>query len=128
MDYSINILVVDDMPTSRVYFKRTLKKLGFNNVVAVGDGMAALDEYKENEFDLVIADWMMPNMDGLALFRALNQGEFLKRIPFIMVSVEKEKERIVEALRTGIDHYILKPVEPEQLEAKIKEVWGEMVC
>lgn len=127
MDYSINILVVDDLPTSRVYFKRILKKLGFNNVVVVGDGMAALDEYKLNEFDLVIADWKMPSMDGLGLFKALNHGEFLKRIPFIMVSVEKEKEKIVEALQAGVDHYILKPVEPEQLEAKIKEVLSEMV-
>jgi two-component system chemotaxis response regulator CheY len=127
MDYSINILVVDDLPTSRVYFKRTLKKLGFNNVVAVGDGMAALDEYKQTDFDLVIADWKMPNMDGLALFKALNRGEFLKRIPFIMVSVEKDKDKIIEALRAGIDHYILKPVEPEQLETKIKEVLSEMV-
>lgn len=128
MDYSINILVVDDLPTSRVYFKRTLKKLGFNNVVAVGDGMAALDEYKQTDFDLVIADWKMPNMDGLALYKALNRGEFLKRIPFIMVSVEKDKDKIIEALRAGIDHYILKPVEPEQLETKLKEVLAELVC
>ena len=128
MDYSINILVVDDMAASRVFFKRTLRKLGFNNVVAVGDGMAALDEYKDNEFDLVIADWMMPNMDGLQLYRALNKGDFLKRIPFIMVSVEKQKEKIIEALQEGVDHYILKPVDPEQLESKLKEVYAEMVC
>ncbi len=128
MDHSISILVVDDLPTSRVYFKRTLKKLGFNNVVVVGDGMAALDEYKLNEFDLVIADWQMPSMDGLGLFKALNHGEFLKKIPFILVSVEKEKEKILKALQIGVEHYIIKPVDPKQLEAKMNEIFAGMVC
>ena len=127
MDYSINILVVDDLATTRVFFKRILRKLGFKNVVAVADGLAALDEYKQADFDLVIADWKMPHMDGLELFKALNRGEFLKKVPFIMVSVEKDKDKIMEALRTGVDHYILKPVEPEQLKAKLEEVWSELV-
>ena len=126
MDYGINILVVEDLLSSRVFLKRTLKKLGFNNVVAVSDGQAALDEYKINEYDLVISDWIMPGMDGLALYQALAKGEFLKKIPFIMISVEKNREKVCQAVKSGVDHYLLKPVHPEELRTKIQEVYGTM--
>lgn len=128
MDYGINILVVEDLLSSRVFLKRTLKKLGFNNVVAVSDGQAALDEYKINEYDLVISDWIMPGMDGLALYQALTKGEFLKKIPFIMISVEKNREKVCKAVKSGVDHYLLKPVHPEELRTKIQEVYGTMYC
>ena len=72
MNYDINILIVEDLLTTRVFLRRTLKKLGYTNVVLSEDGEVAIKELELKPFDLIISDWHMPNMDGLDLYKALS--------------------------------------------------------
>ena len=68
MNYDINILIVEDLLTTRLFLRRTLKKLGYTNVVLSPDGEEALEELGRKSFDLIISDWHMPKMDGLDFF------------------------------------------------------------
>lgn len=91
-------------------------------MVLAEDGEAALNEVKKKSFDLIISDWHMPNMDGLDLFKELNKDKKLRDIPFLLITAEKEREKVIEAVKAGIKEYIVKPVKPESLGDKIKEV------
>ena len=122
MNFDINILIVEDLLTTRLLLRRTLKKLGYLNVVLAEDGKAALDELKRKSFDLIISDWHMPNMDGLDLFKELNRNPKFRDIPFLLITAEKEREKVIEAVKAGIKEYIVKPVKPESLGDKIKSV------
>ena len=122
MNFDINILIVEDLLTTRLFLRRTLKKLGYFNVVLAEDGQAALEELKRKTFDLIISDWHMPNMDGLDLFKELTKDRKLRDIPFLLITAEKERDKVVEAVAAGIKEYIVKPVKPESLGNKIKEV------
>ena len=102
-----------------MFLRRTLKKLGYTNVVLSGDGEIALKELELKSFDLIISDWHMPNMDGLDFYKALSKNRKWSEIPFLLITAEKELNKVVEA---GIKEYLVKPVKPENLSNKIKEV------
>ncbi len=107
-----------------MFLRRTLKKLGYTNVVLSGDGEIALKELELKSFDLIISDWHMPNMDGLDLYKALSKNRKWSEIPFLLITAEKERDKVIEA---GIKEYLVKPVKPENLSNKIKEVvFGEV--
>ena len=119
MNYDINIFIVEDLLTTRLFLRRTLKKLGYTNVVLSEDGEVAIKELELKPFDLIISDWHMPNMDGLDFYKALNKIRKWSEIPFLLITAEKERNKVVEA---GIKEYLVKPVNPENLSNKIKEV------
>ena len=100
------------------------QKLGYTNVVLGGDGEITLKEFELKSFDLIISDWHMPNMDGLDFYKALSKNQKWSDIPFLLITAEKERNKVVEA---GIKEYLVKPVKPENLSNKIKEVvFGEV--
>lgn len=122
MNYDIKILIVEDLLTTRLFLRRTLKKLGYTNVVLSPDGEEALLELGRQSFDLIISDWHMPKMDGLDFFKALSKNRKWSDIPFLLITAEKERDKVIEAVQAGIREYLVKPVEPEKLSNKIKEV------
>lgn len=122
MNYDISILIVEDLLTTRLFLRRTLKKLGYTNVVLSPDGEVALEELGRKSFDLIISDWHMPKMDGLDFFKALSKNRKWNEIPFLLITAEKERDKVIEAVEAGIKEYLVKPVEPEKLSNKIKQV------
>jgi len=112
--------------TTRLFLRRTLKKLGYTNVVLSPDGEVAIEELGRKSFDLIISDWHMPKMDGLNFFKALSKNREWNDIPFLLITAEKERNKFIEAVQAGIKEYLVKPVEPEKLSNKIKQVvfWG----
>jgi two-component system chemotaxis response regulator CheY len=103
------------------------QKLGYTNVVLGGDGEIALKEFELKSFDLIISDWHMPNMDGLDFYKTLSKNQKWSDIPFLLITAEKERNKVVEAVEAGIKEYLVKPVKPENLSNKIKEVvFGEV--
>ena len=64
----------------------------------------------------------MPKMDGLDFFKALSKNHKLNDIPFLLITAEKERNKVIEAVQAGIKEYLVKPVEPEKLSTKIKQV------
>ena len=118
MNYAV--CVVEDEKVSRTMTLEMLKKMGLNKIVASTNGQIALDKLKAQEADLIISDWHMPVMGGLEFYKAVKKEETLKDIPFLMVTVEDSKEKVIEALKLGIRDYIVKPLQKSSFEAKVK--------
>ena len=124
IDTSLKVLVVDDFATMRRIVKGVLKQLGFSDIVEAEDGKLALDELKKASFGLIISDWNMPNMTGLELLQIVRGDNDLQGIPFIMVTAEGQKENVVEAVKSGVSNYIVKPFTPEAFSEKLEKVFS----
>ena len=119
----IRILVVDDMSTMRRIIKTILNQLGYTNIEEAENGKQALAKLKKEKFDFVITDWNMPEMDGLSLVKAIRNDEELKGLPVLMVTAEAKKENVMEALKAGVNNYIVKPFTPEVLKEKMEKIF-----
>jgi len=122
-DQNMKILLVDDFSTMRRIIRNLLRQLGYANVVEADDGTTALAMLKEEEVDFVISDWNMPKMTGIELLKAVRDDEKLKDIFFLMVTAEAEKERVVEAVKAGVNNYVVKPFTAETLKEKIEKIF-----
>lgn len=119
----MKILVVDDFATMRRIVKNLLRDLGFKNTSEADDGATALPMLKNGEFDFVITDWNMPNMQGIDLLQAIRADERLKKIPVLMVTAEAKREQIVRAAGAGVNGYVVKPFTSETLKVKIEKIF-----
>ena len=118
----LKIIAVDDSPTMRRIIVNTLKRAGYENVIEATDGKDALAKMKLEQVSLVITDWNMPEMDGLAFVTQLRATNEFKHLPVLMVTTRSVKEDIVEAMKAGVNNYIVKPFTPETLKAKIDQI------
>jgi two-component system chemotaxis response regulator CheY len=119
----IRFLVVDDMSTMRKIIKTILAQLGYTNVDEAENGKEALAKLRVGNYQFVLLDWNMPEMDGLETLKAIRADEKLKDIPVIMVTAEARKENVLTAIQAGANNYIVKPFTPEVLKEKIEKVW-----
>ena len=119
----IRILVVDDFLPIRKAIIETLKLLKFNNVEDAENGIVALEKMEAEKFDLVISDWVMPEMDGLELLTNIKSNEKLKSVPVMMVTAEAAPENIVKAIKAGAANYIVKPITVKTLSTKIQKIF-----
>ena len=119
------VIVVDDSSVMRQIIKNNLKQLGFelSNLLDAEDGEEALKKINEDRVDLVISDWNMPKMTGIDFLRAVRADGVLKELPFLMVTSEADKDKIMEAVQSGVNQYIVKPFNANQLEEKIREIF-----
>jgi two-component system chemotaxis response regulator CheY len=118
----MNILVVDDSVMMRGVVKQAIESNASNIDVTffdADDGQQALDCMKENTIDLVFLDWNMPVLDGLEFVKQA-RGDGIK-IPIIMVTSVTDKDKILEAGKSGINGYVEKPVRGPALWEQIKE-------
>lgn len=120
----LKILIVDDSPTMRRILVNTVVKAGYPDVKEAEDGKDALAKLMAGQFDLLMTDWNMPNMNGLELTEAVRADNSLKSIPILMITTRNMKEDIVTAIKTGVNGYIVKPFDAKTLNAKIGEVMG----
>ena len=125
-DKNMKFLVVDDFSTMRRIVRNLLKELGFPNVDEAEDGVVALQKLRGSDFDFVISDWNMPNMDGLALLQNMRADEALKKIPLLMVTAEAKKENIVAAAQAGASGYVVKPFTAATLDEKLNKIFQNM--
>ena len=77
-------------------------------------------KFANEEVDLIISEWNMPVMDGLEFFQSVKKEELTKDIPFLMVTVEDSKEKVIEAVQIGVKDYIIKPLSKTQFEQKVR--------
>ncbi|MDH3256882.1 MAG: response regulator [Nitrospinota bacterium] len=119
------VIVVDDSSVMRQIIKNNLKQLGFElaNLLDAEDGEEAMKRINEGGVDLVISDWNMPKMTGIDFLKSVRSDGALKDLPFLMVTSEADKEKIMEAVQAGVNQYIVKPFNANQLEEKIKEIF-----
>ncbi|NWF52357.1 MAG: chemotaxis response regulator CheY [Nitrospirae bacterium] len=125
-DCKMKILVVDDFPTMRRIVKNILKQLGFENIEEAEDGAQAYSKLKSGSFGFVVSDWNMPNMDGLSFLKAVRSDPQLKETPFLMVTAEAEKDKVIEAIKSGVNNYIVKPFTAETLKEKMEKIFEKI--
>jgi two-component system, chemotaxis family, chemotaxis protein CheY len=125
VDHSMRVLIVDDYKTMIRIIRNLLKQLGFANVDEAGDGGAALDLMRQNEYGLVISDWNMEPMTGYELLREVRADDRLSRTPFIMVTAESKTDNVIAAKKAGVNNYIVKPFNAATLKAKIDAIFGD---
>jgi two-component system chemotaxis response regulator CheY len=119
---AMRFLVVDDSSTTRRIIINTLNKLGYQEIVEASNGREGIDKLGSVEVDMVITDWNMPEMNGIEFVRALRGLEKTKETPILMVTTNAAKDDIVEALRAGVNNYIVKPFTPDTFKEKIEAV------
>lgn len=120
----MKILLVDDSRTIRSIQKNVLKQLGHTDIMEAEDGVQALAAFKETVPDLMLVDWNMPNMDGITLVRKIR--EINKTIPMMMCTTEAEKSRVLEAIKAGVNNYIVKPFTADSLGEKIAQTMAKV--
>ena len=121
----MKIITIDDSSTMRRIIKNTLSRIGYGeDILEAENGKQALDILSKNKVDLIITDWNMPIMDGLTFVKLIRSKREWNDTPIIMVTTESAKEDIIEALKAGVNNYIVKPFTPEVLKEKIGVVMG----
>ncbi|HOS97006.1 MAG TPA: chemotaxis response regulator CheY [Deltaproteobacteria bacterium] len=125
LDKNMKILVVDDFSTMRRIVKNILRQLNFANIIEADDGATAIEVLQREKIDLVVSDWNMPKMTGLELLKAVRADDALKHIPFLMVTAEAQQENIIEAVKSGVSNYIVKPFTAETLSQKINQIFNK---
>jgi two-component system chemotaxis response regulator CheY len=117
----MRFLVVDDSTTMRRIIINTLNKLGHQEVLEASNGREGMDRLTAGAgVDMVITDWNMPEMTGIEFIRALRGTDKIKDLPVLMVTTNAAKDDIVEALKAGVNNYIVKPFTPETFREKIE--------
>ncbi len=123
-DKNIKILIVDDFSTLRMSLKNILVQLKFESIDEAEDGKEAVEKLKENDYDLVITDVNMPNMNGFELLEHIKADERLKNIPVMFITAEAEREKIIRSIQAGLDTYITKPFTIATLQQKLDKIFS----
>lgn len=111
-------LVADDSNVMRRVISGALRQAGVETVDEAVDGVEAVDAVRQHQYELIMMDWNMPNMDGLEAVRAI-RGDGVTT-PIIMVTTENDKSRVLDAVRAGVQGFITKPFTPDTIISKIK--------
>jgi sigma-B regulation protein RsbU (phosphoserine phosphatase) len=120
----MKILIAEDEEFSRKMLQTILIKDG-HGVVVVEDGQKALAIFEKEAPDMLITDWMMPDLDGLELCRRIRALNLPSYVYIILLTALTEKERIIEGLDAGADDYVTKPYDRTELLARMRA--GERV-
>ena len=115
------ILIVDDSPTERAFLSELLAKAGYGCILAES-GEEGVTRAKTAQPDLILMDVIMPGLNGFEVTRALQREAATKHIPIFICTTKDQATDKVWGMRQGATHYIVKPVQADDLLAKIKAI------
>ncbi len=115
---NFQVLIVDDNEPNRDMLARRLRRKDFSLSMAA-NGREALSMVKENLYDLILLDIMMPEIDGYTVLKRLKADPILRKIPVIMISAIEEMDSVMQCMEIGADDYLTKPFDPEMLKAAV---------
>ena len=118
----LKILVVDEFSVTRTIVINHLSKLGFSNTVVAEDGFSALTRLKSSLFDLVVTDCSISDMSGLDLLKQIRADSDLKHIPVLMITSEDLQGNIINAIKAGLNDYIVRPFEEHIFKQKLEKI------
>ncbi len=121
----MNIMILDDYAIMRGTIISILRQMGFKNFIRAEDGMEGIRRLQINPVDLIISDLNMPKVNGMELLKHVKQSQTLKHIPFIMVSGEAEQSKVMQAVKMGVNGFLVKPFSADILMKKIARVLDE---
>jgi PleD family two-component response regulator len=119
------VLIVEDDPASKTLIKQLLSAMEITRVVEASNGRSALNKLYLNRVDLIVADWLMPDMDGLEFYKSAHKAKLLDNTRFLMVSVVNQEEALIKAFSAGITDYMLKPLERGEFQNKVKSLFSQ---
>ncbi|HSW12220.1 MAG TPA: chemotaxis response regulator CheY [Solimonas sp.] len=123
MNTNMKILIVDDFSTMRRIVKNLLNDLGYTNTTEADDGKTAWPLLQAGGFDFVVTDWNMPGMTGIDLLKNIRGDAKLAKLPVLMVTAEAQRDQIIEAAKSGVNGYIIKPFTAVTLKEKIDKIF-----
>ena len=122
----LKVLVVDDQNSVRQMTRITLEQIGIRQIHEAENGKQAMDTAALQPLDLIISDFNMPEMDGLALLRAVRGHPAARKVPFILLTGRGDRELVVKAAQAGANNYLIKPFTADILRQKIEQVMGRL--
>jgi len=120
---AMRVLLVEDNASSRLMLEHLLRSQCGHIVYSATNGREALAMALEVMPQVVITDWIMPEMDGLELCKALRAAEWAKDIYLLMLTSVESEEELIKAYEAGIDEYVNKPVNVRALQARLRAAW-----
>ncbi|WP_141753435.1 response regulator, partial [Duganella sp. HH101] len=124
----LKVLVVDDVETMRKVTAGQLAALGCGSPDVAGDGAEAWRLLERNRYDLVISDWNMPAMTGIALLQLMRASPRHAHTPFIMITAEAERSRIEAAIASGVSDLLVKPYTAGRLATSIQRAMAHQIA
>ena len=118
----MKILVVDDSATMRRIIIKSLNSSGYEEIIEADNGEEAISKLKG--VNLILTDWNMPIMDGLAFVKTVRTNNAYKEIPIMMITSQAAKKEVIEALKNGVNDYIVKPFTSATLVEKVQALAG----
>ena len=119
----LKILVVDEFSVTRTIVINNLSKLGYSNTVVAEDGVSALTRLKSSLFDLVVTECSMSDMSGLDLLKQIRADSDLKHIPVLMITSEDLQGNIINAIKAGLNDYIVRPFDEHIFKQKLEKIF-----
>jgi two-component system sensor histidine kinase/response regulator len=119
VDNNGRVLVVEDQPSLRVAIQRYLEANGYATSTA-NDGAQALQVMEEVPPDIIVADIMMPNMDGYEFYQAVRARSEWMSIPFIFLTARAQRADVIRGKALGVEDYLTKPIDPEELLVTVR--------
>jgi diamine N-acetyltransferase len=120
----MDILVVEDARLEALIVQRHLRQMGDHEIIHMESAEAALAYLRQRSVSLMILDWSLPGMSGVDLVKELRSGEKYRHLPIIMVTGHSEHDDVIAAVKSGVDDYLIKPVQYAILEDKIRRLLG----
>lgn len=118
----MKILVVDDSPTMRRIVINSLKRIGYDDIVEGENGLEGVEQLKKGGVEFIITDWNMPEMNGLEFVKEVRATPDWEKLPILMVTTRSVQGDVIEAMKAGVNSYIVKPFTPPVLKEKIEAV------
>ncbi len=115
----MKILIAEDNLVSQNLVRKVLEKSGYE-IITAQNGQDAWDLLQVNDIQMVITDWMMPEMDGPTLCKKIREGDFSNYIYLILLTGKDKKEDLIQGFESGSDDFVIKPVEPNELKARVQ--------
>jgi two-component system chemotaxis response regulator CheY len=121
----MKILIVDDSSTMRRIIGNVVMQLGIDkeDFDEAEDGVKAWNKLATQQYDVILTDWNMPNMNGLDLVKKVRKEGNHQSTPIIMITTEGGKGEVITALKAGVNNYIVKPFNAEILKEKLDGVF-----
>lgn len=120
------ICYVEDDPDIQRIVRMSLERIGKMTVEVVSDSTLAVEAIRAFKPDLVMLDWMMPVMDGPAVFRAMREQDDLKHLPVVFITAKASQKELDELRTMGASGTISKPFSPKDLPDQLRAIWGAL--
>lgn len=121
-----NVMIIDDSKSMRHVIKKVLKISGLEigEIIEAGNGQEALDQLQDHWVDIILSDMYMPVMDGMEFLRRLRNHADFHDVPVVLVTTERNEERLAQAMALGARGYLSKPFQPEEFRALVLKLLG----